>query len=76
MSSSLTFMMGEFNAEFPCDRSYIKNHMWAMPMTNGVIRFGFSAYAAKSLAASKAKRQKAACMPQSLARSLQSMMNF
>jgi glycine cleavage system H protein len=49
MSSSLTFMMGEFNAEFPRDRSYIKNHMWAMPKTNGVIRFGFSAYAVRLL---------------------------
>ncbi len=49
MSSSLTFMMGEFCAEFPCDRSYIKNHMWAMPQEHGVLRFGFSAYAVRLL---------------------------
>lgn len=49
MSSPLTFMMGEFCAEFPCDRRYIKNHMWAMPKSNGVIRFGFSAYAVRLL---------------------------
>ena len=29
MSDVLTFMMGEFEAEFPTDRSYAKNHMWA-----------------------------------------------
>lgn len=49
MSSSLTFMMGEFCAEFPCDRNYIKNHMWAMPQEHGVLRFGFSAYAVRLL---------------------------
>ena len=49
MSSSLTFMMGEFCAEFPCDRLYIKNHMWAMPKPDGMIRFGFSAYAVRLL---------------------------
>ena len=49
MSESLTFMMGEFAAEFPCDRLYAKNHMWAMPIDNEVIRFGFSAYAVRLL---------------------------
>lgn len=49
MSEPLTFMMGEFCAEFPSDRRYIKNHMWAMPKSNGVIRFGFSAYAVRLL---------------------------
>ena len=29
---SLTFMMGEFAAEFPADRLYAKNHMWALPV--------------------------------------------
>ena len=29
MSERLTFMMGEFEAEFPTDRLYAKNHMWA-----------------------------------------------
>ena len=49
MSEPLTFMMGEFAAEFPCDRLYAKNHMWAMPIDNDVIRFGFSAYAVRLL---------------------------
>jgi glycine cleavage system H protein len=29
MSQPLVFMMGEFAAEFPTDRMYAKNHMWA-----------------------------------------------
>ena len=29
MIDALTFMMGEFEAEFPKDRVYAKNHMWA-----------------------------------------------
>ena len=49
MSESLTFMMGDFEAEIPCDRLYAKNHMWAMPMGDEVIRFGFSAYAVRLL---------------------------
>jgi glycine cleavage system H protein len=48
MSESLTFMMGEFAAEFPTDRLYAKNHMWALPKEEG-IRFGFSAYAVRLL---------------------------
>jgi len=49
MSESLTFMMGDFAAEFPQDRLYAKNHMWAMPKGNDVVRFGFSAYAVRLL---------------------------
>jgi glycine cleavage system H protein len=49
MSESLTFMMGDFAAEFPVDRLYAKNHMWGMPMLDGGIRFGFSAYAVRLL---------------------------
>ena len=49
MSESLTFMMGDFAAEFPTDRLYAKNHMWAIPMDNEVVRFGFSAYAVRLL---------------------------
>ena len=41
-------MMGEFEAEFPVDRQYAKNHMWAMP-SDDVIRFGFTAYAVRLL---------------------------
>jgi len=44
----LTFMMGEFEAEFPVDRYYAKNHMWA-EKTSGGYRFGFSAYAVRLL---------------------------
>ena len=45
---SLTFMMGEFEAEFPVDRRYAKNHMWALK-TDAGHRFGFSAYAVRLL---------------------------
>lgn len=48
MSDSLTFMMGLFEAEFPTDRLYAKNHMWALPQGEG-FRFGFSAYAVRLL---------------------------
>ena len=48
MSEPLVFMMGEFAAEFPTDRQYARNHMWALT-SEGVIRFGFSAYAVRLL---------------------------
>ena len=48
MSGPLTFLMGNFAAEFPTDRSYAKNHMWAEPRGQ-VIRFGFTAYAVRLL---------------------------
>ena len=40
------FMMGEFEAEFPIDFQYAKNHMWAIvsPEDPTLIRFGFAAY--------------------------------
>lgn len=50
MSDSLTFMMGEFEAKFPTDRQYAKNHMWALPNAEqDRFRFGFSAYAVRLL---------------------------
>jgi glycine cleavage system H lipoate-binding protein len=49
MSESLVFMMGEFAAELPADRLYVKNHMWALPGEDGTVRFGFSAYAVRLL---------------------------
>jgi len=49
MSESLTFMMGDFAAEFPSDRLYAKNHMWAIRMADELVRFGFSAYAVRLL---------------------------
>ena len=44
----LIFMMGEFRAEFPTDRSYARNHMWADVLEDR-IRFGFTAYAVRLL---------------------------
>lgn len=49
MSGSLTFMMGNFAAEFPTDRQYAKNHMWGQGRDGGAIRFGFTAYAVRLL---------------------------
>ncbi|MDX1948727.1 MAG: glycine cleavage system protein H [Pirellulaceae bacterium] len=48
MSEPLVFMMGNFAAEFPTDRLYAKNHMWAQRQGEA-IRFGFSAYAVRLL---------------------------
>ena len=48
MSETLTFMMGEFEAEFPTDRLYAKNHMWAQDRGD-LVRFGFTAYAVRLL---------------------------
>ena len=44
-------MMGEFAAQFPSDRMYAKNHMWALEdgESPSTIRFGFSAYAVRLL---------------------------
>lgn len=54
----LIFMMGKFEARFPTDRLYAKNHMWAQAH-DGVghdevgktpgFRFGFTAYAVRLL---------------------------
>ena len=49
MSDSQVFMMGEFPAEFPNDRQYAKNHMWALPVSQHTYRFGFTAYAVRLL---------------------------
>ncbi len=48
MSQPLVFMMGQFAAEFPTDRQYAKNHMWA-ERRDTVYRFGLSAYAVRLL---------------------------
>ena len=48
MSDELVFMMGKFEARFPTDRKYAKNHMWALARQGGY-RFGFSAYAVRLL---------------------------
>ncbi|MEC9092893.1 MAG: glycine cleavage system protein H [Planctomycetota bacterium] len=41
-------MMGEFEAHFPIDRLYARNHMWARAGDVGY-QFGFSAYAVRLL---------------------------
>lgn len=48
MAEILTFMMGEFCAEFPTDRMYADNHMWAA-FDGSSVRFGFTAYAVRLL---------------------------
>jgi len=48
MNDHLVFMMGEFEALFPTDREYAKNHMWALKLDDG-FRFGFTAYAVRLL---------------------------
>ena len=49
MADTLTFMMGEYPAEFPTDRRYARNHMWAQEIDAGRYRFGFAAYAVRLL---------------------------
>jgi glycine cleavage system H protein len=56
MSADLVFMMGKFQAKFPADRQYAKNHMWAQPVESDLTgeatplwRFGFTAYAVRLL---------------------------
>lgn len=44
----LVFMMGEYRAEFPQDRCYARNHMWAKA-EGDCWRFGFTAYAVRLL---------------------------
>src|SRR5689334_19606338 len=48
MTEPLVFLMGQFRAEFPTDRKYARNHMWAMPYGDGW-RFGFTDYAVRLL---------------------------
>ena len=49
MADSITFMMGEFEAVFPTDRQYARNHMWSQNQGEGLVRFGFAAYAVRLL---------------------------
>jgi glycine cleavage system H protein len=43
------FAMGQHLAKFPCDRVYVTNHMWGMPVGDGILRFGLTAYAVRLL---------------------------
>jgi glycine cleavage system H protein len=49
MPDELTFLMGKFQARFPTDRRYARNHMWALDLGGKAWRFGFSAYAVRLL---------------------------
>lgn len=48
-SAWFSFMMGEFEAKFPRDRSYVTNHMWAKKRDAGGWSFGLTAYAVRLL---------------------------
>lgn len=48
MADELTFMMGEFEARFPTELRYAKNHMW-LRTEEDRHRFGFTAYAVRLL---------------------------
>lgn len=49
MSAELVFMMGNFEALFPTDRQYAKNHMWAHASGENRFRLGLGAYAVRLL---------------------------
>jgi glycine cleavage system H protein len=49
MTSELVFMMGSFEARFPTDRLYAKNHMWAELREPMIYRCGLTAYAVRLL---------------------------
>lgn len=49
MTMDLVFMMGQYQASFPTDRLYARNHMWAQPRDKNTFRFGFAAYAVRLL---------------------------
>jgi glycine cleavage system H protein len=48
MSRMLRFAMGEYEAQFPADLHYARNHMWA-EQREQKWRFGFSMYAVRLL---------------------------
>ena len=49
LEASFSFAMGEFTAEFPRDRCYATNHMWASQISGNRWRFGLTAYAVRLL---------------------------
>jgi glycine cleavage system H protein len=49
MSDALVFLMGKFEARFPTDRKYARNHMWAQAQAGGEFRCGFTSYAVRLL---------------------------
>jgi len=46
---NVPFLMGKFEAVFPDDRRYCRNHMWCVPGSEGRHRFGLAAYAVRLL---------------------------
>lgn len=48
MADELIFMMGQYEARFPCDRAYVENHLW-LQKTGDVYRVGFTAYSVRLL---------------------------
>lgn len=48
-AQSFTFAMGEYEAQFPRDRMYASNHMWAQRAGADRLRFGLTAYAVRLL---------------------------
>ena len=44
-----TFAMGDFSADFPRDRQFVTNHMWAKQVAGDLWRFGLTAYAVRLL---------------------------
>lgn len=49
IEDSLVFMMGEYRAEFPQDRVFARNHMWAKQESENIWRCGLTAYAVRLL---------------------------
>ena len=49
MSDQLIFPMGKYEARFPTDRLYSRNHMWFQEAAGGRYRVGLSAYAVRLL---------------------------
>ncbi len=49
MSENLHFMMGEFQADIPADRSYSPRHMWLQAQNDIVFRVGLTAYSVRLL---------------------------
>jgi len=49
VSGSFTFAMGEFTIEFPENRKFATNHMWAQAVASGRWRFGLTTYAVRLL---------------------------
>jgi glycine cleavage system H protein len=49
--SDLIFLMGKYEARFPVDRRYARNHLWMAPVegTTGRYRVGFTAYSVRLL---------------------------